>query len=238
VIHESVDDAVEAVCRADGLEVGITPLRIMHVGYEDDRTHKYRRNLPLLRRAVAEEPGRPFYWAHLAETLAALGEIDEAIDVARQAIAISRRLDPRTRSVNGSVAYQTLARLLGNRGEDALPVLNEALDIFPHDCDLQFLRGWALVQTGRYEAALGILDRLVKGQPEGTPAAGISYDQRIFGEFAEDQRGVALMRLGRFAEAAKAFEAAAAAAPENPGYRAKAAAMRGRASRAGSEPAG
>jgi glycosyltransferase involved in cell wall biosynthesis len=236
VVHESVDDAVEAVCRADGLEVGITPVRIMHLGYEGDRTRKHRRNLPLLRRAAAGEPGRPFYWAHLAETLAALGEIDEAVEVAGQAIAISRRLDPRARAVNGSVAYQTLARLLGNRGEDALPVLDEALDVFPHDCDLQFLRARALVEARRYDEALGILDRLVAGQPKGTPTAGISYDMRIFGEFAQDQRGVALLRLGRFADAAMAFEAAAAVAPENPAYHAKAVAMRGRAARAGTEP--
>ncbi|HVL72134.1 MAG TPA: glycosyltransferase [Beijerinckiaceae bacterium] len=228
IIHENIAGAVRAVCRSDGLTIGTTPLRLEHIGYEGDIAHKHRRNLALLRRAVEAEPEIPFYWAHLAETLAALGETDEAIEAARRGIDIARRLDVEVRRANGSTAYYTLARLLGARGEDVLPLVEEALASFPEDCNLQFVRAWALVQAGRHEEAVPILDRLC----EGPPAEAMSYDRRIFGEFAQDQRGVALMRLGRFAEAAEAFAAASAAAPENLSYRAKAVAMRGRTARA------
>jgi glycosyltransferase involved in cell wall biosynthesis len=228
VIHENIVNAVEAVCRSDGLTVLATPLRLTHEGYEGDLTRKHLRNLPLLRRAVQDEPDRPYYWSHLAETLAALGQTDDAIETCRKAIEVARRLDPGARRANGSVAYQTLARLLGNRGEDALPVLDEAIEFFPADCDLLLLRARALIPAGRHDEALSILDDLLAG-PSDTR---MSYDERIFGEFAQDLRGQALLRLERFAEAAAAFEAAAAANPGNLAYRAKAAAMRGQAARA------
>ena len=62
----------------------------------------------------------------------------------------------------------------------------------------------------------------------------LAYDRRIFGEFALDLTGVALLRLGRFAEASAAFERAAASAPERDRirYRAKAAAAAAKAANA------
>ena len=58
---------------------------------------------------------------------------------------------------------------------------------------------------------------------------GPAYDERIFGEFAHEARGVALFKLERYAEAAEAFAAAMQLAPENTAYRAKHAAAAGRA---------
>ncbi|MDF3060734.1 MAG: glycosyltransferase [Microvirga sp.] len=239
IIHENITSPVKAVCAVEGMEIRSTPLRLTHVGYEGDITHKHERNLALLRRAVQEEPDRPFYWACLAETLAALSRDDEAIAACNRAISAQRQLDLLTRRAYGGLAYQVLARILSNEGQDALPILNEAIESFPNECDLLFLRARALIAAGRHEEAVAILDDLVATDVDRPVKSGTSYDRRIFGEFAHDLRGIALLRLERFAEAAEAFEraaAAAAAAPDNLAYRAKAAAARGRAARTAARP--
>ena len=59
----------------------------IHPGYDGDQTAKHARNLPLLERATRKEPGRVYYWHHLAETLAALGRPAEALEAAARGLA-------------------------------------------------------------------------------------------------------------------------------------------------------
>ena len=53
----------------------------------------------------------------------------------------------------------------------------------------------------------------------------IAHDRRIFDLHAHDLKGVALLRLGRRAEAAESFRRAALAAPDELSYRVKAQAL-------------
>ncbi len=76
----------------------------------------------------------------------------------------------------------------------------------------------------RYDDALTTIDQLTAQDKDEFFDPLLSYDRRIFGEFAHDLAGIALMRLGRMAMAATAFAAAAEEAPEPLAYRAKAAA--------------
>jgi glycosyltransferase involved in cell wall biosynthesis len=233
VFHETMRPGIEAVCREDGLAILDSAVKITHVGYEGDLSHKHRRNLPLLRKAVEERPWNIFCWQHLAETLAALGETREAIEACREAVELARRPPKEMKEQSdGSLAYQAMARLLSDVGEDALPIIEEGLRKVPHDRALLFFRARGLITAGREEEALTVLDRLAAEDPSTLHDRYTAYDVRIFGEFAQDLRGVALLRLARYDEAAEAFEKAAVAAPENLAYRTKAAAMRGRAARA------
>jgi glycosyltransferase involved in cell wall biosynthesis len=232
LFHETVRPGIEAVCRQDGLGIRDSDVRIVHVGYEGDLTRKHLRNLPLLRRAVQERPWNIYCWQHLAETLAALGEVQEAVALCDKAIALARqRSDDPQRKADGSLAYQLTARLLGDLGKDPLPVIEEGLAAAPQDRALWFLRARALVGPSRCEEALAILERLTAEDPDAFHDRYAAYDKRIFREFAHDLAGVARLRLGQFEQAASAFGKAAAAAPDNMAYRVKAAAMSGRASR-------
>jgi tetratricopeptide (TPR) repeat protein len=65
------------------------------------------------------------------------------------------------------------------------------------------------------------LDTLLSVDLATLPEEGPAYDERIFGEFAHEARGVALFRLERYAEAAEAFAEALRLAPDNLEYRAK-----------------
>ena len=49
VIHERMQDGVDAVCRSDGLEIGFCDVALHHIGYEGGQRHKITRNVPLLR---------------------------------------------------------------------------------------------------------------------------------------------------------------------------------------------
>ena len=235
IIYENVLESLDVVCRAEGLVIRDTPLRIDHLGYETDLTPKHRRNLALLRRAVAERPDQPFYWSRLGESLAALGEVAEAIEACRTAIELAPNLGPGIERGELAFAYQTLARLLAEAGEPVekvLDTIDQGLRWRPDDYALSFARARALIEARRPKEALAILDRLAAIDPDSVRPHSTGYDRRLFGEFAHDLRGVALLRLGRYDEAAAAFEKAAVAAPDNLAYRTKAAAMRGQAARA------
>ena len=87
--------------------------------------------------------------------------------------------------------------------------------------------------AGCYEDALQRFDALLAVDVSVLPdeSQGPSYDAGIFGALSYDARGVCLFRLGRFAEAAQAWEAAAGAAPGDPSLAVKRDLARGRAAR-------
>jgi glycosyltransferase involved in cell wall biosynthesis len=225
-IHERIWPGIEALCEAENLSVERCAARILHVGYEGDLRHKHRRNLPLLQRAVTENPERVYCWWHLGETLAALGRREEAETTLRKAIQVARRSKKPAERFEASLAYQTLARIAFDADEDALPVIEEGLAVLPEDYALQFMKARALINSHSHEVALGMLDRLIAVNSTDFINAHAAYDRRIFSEFALDLKGVALLRLQRFVEASVEFNKAAQVASEQDRlrYRAKAAA--------------
>jgi tetratricopeptide (TPR) repeat protein len=232
-IHERVWPGIEAVCEADNLSVGRSAARLIHVGYEGDLTHKHNRNLPLLQRAVTEDPRRVRCWWHLGDTLAELGRRAEAEAALTTAIAVAKRTRiPRDR-FEASLAYQTLARLQFDAGEDPLAIIEQGLATLPEDQALIFMKARALINLQEHERALELLKQLTAHDATSFEDKHIAYDRRIFSELAFDLVGVASLRLGRFAEAKAAFESAAASTSgqDQLRYRAKAAAAAAKAGR-------
>jgi tetratricopeptide (TPR) repeat protein len=231
VIHETVHNGILQVCRDDDRAILDSALSISHLGYEGDLTHKYHRNIPLLRQAVEQVPGRVFYWLDLARSLAGIGEFDEAVAMCRRATEVSRADSKAKQKADGSLAYQTWAMLLLSRNLDALSVAEEGLTEYPEDRVLWLVHARALVRAGRPEEALHRINALLADDPGEFYDPLVAYDRRVFREYAYDLEGIALLRLGRHAEAADAFERAANAAPEDRSYRMKAIAARGQAAR-------
>jgi glycosyltransferase involved in cell wall biosynthesis len=225
-IHEQIWPGIDVLCADENLSVGHCSAGILHVGYEGDLSHKHRRNLPLLERAVTENPERVYCWWHLGETLAAVGRREEAETTLRKAIQIAGRSKKTGVQFEASLAYQSLARITLDANEDALPVIEEGLAALPEDFALQFMKARALINLHSHEAALGTLDRLITENTTDFTNAHAAYDRRIFNEFALDLKGVALLRLGRFVEASIEFNKAAqaASAQDRLRYRAKSAA--------------
>ncbi len=230
-MHEKVVPAIHAVAASDQRPIGVCDLQLTHVGYDGDQTRKHRRNLPLLRRQVRAEPGNLFNWHHLARVLAGLGRPQAAERVLLHAIGIAEAkpfTDP-----CGVLAYGELIAVRHGRGEDVTGLLARARGRYPRNCLLVWLEARALTAGGQHEEAIAALDWLLAVDVRRLPDEGPSYDERIFGELAHEGRGLCLLRLGRCAEAAAAYAAAARCAPGNPAYPVKRDLAMARARRAG-----
>jgi tetratricopeptide (TPR) repeat protein len=235
VIHEKVVPAIHAVAASDQRPVGLCDLQLTHVGYEGDQTRKHRRNLPLLRRQVRAEPENLFNWHHLARVLAGLGRPQAAERVLLHAIGIAEAkpcTDP-----CGVLAYGELIAIRHGRGEDVTGLLAQARGRYPRNCLLAWLEARSLTAGGRPADAIAALDWLLAVDTRRLPDEGPAYDERIFGELAHEGRGLCLFRLGRYAEAAQAYAAAARCAPGEPAYPVKRDLALARARRAGQAPA-
>lgn len=219
VMHEKVTVAIARVARAEGLEIGSCELELDHLGYDGDQTRKHRRNLPLLTAQLAAEPENVFNWCHLAAVHAALGDGRAAGEALERAVALTRLHHPV--GPEGGLAYADLARHRHAAGLDPSPVLDEGLERFPDNLLLVWLKGRAELEAGRHEQALAWFDRLAAVDRASLAETGLGYDERLFGPYAQESRGVCLFRLGRFAEAADAFGRAEREEPGNPEHRVK-----------------
>ncbi|HTV37139.1 MAG TPA: glycosyltransferase family 2 protein [Xanthobacteraceae bacterium] len=224
VIHETMVPAIERIVCDEQAFIATTPVRLEHLGYDGDPLAKAARNMPLLRRAISDGPNRVYCWYHLAETLLAMGETEEALAAACAGLAAATRQPSEKQQANASMIYQMMARAQMQQGLDPLPLLSEGLAAVPHDHALSFIEARARLDVGDYERALQIAERLRAIDPESLADGLLAFDRRIFGEFAADIAGVAAFRLGRFATAAGHFAAAAAGseAGQDEAYRMKA----------------
>ncbi len=206
IIHERVAPSILAVAKSDGRRIGTCDCEIVHVGYEGDIAHKHRRNLPLLLRAVEDQPERVYCWCHLGETLLALGQAVDGEAALRKATEISSLRRHPQDVVEGSLAFQQLAALFARNGRDPLPLIESGLAAFSEDHALRLMRARELVHRSREEEALPILEQMAAIDPVTFFDPRIAFDRRIFGEFAEELRGLAWFRLGRYAEAADVYQ--------------------------------
>lgn len=235
-IHETIRPDLHVLQRDIGARVVNVPARLVHLGYDGDMTRKYLRNLPLLRAAVLRDPDRVYYWNDLAHTLAGLGETDEAIAVSAEGVARPVPGDRSSRILR-SMLIHTHARLRAQRGEDVRELIEAGLQLYPANWSLRFLRAHVLIDAGAPGAALADLEALVAQDAESLCDDLLAHDQRIFGCYAHDLMGLALLRMGNRAGAAAAFARAAAAAPDVLEYRVKALALGGALAEAGSSAA-
>lgn len=223
-IHETIRPDLDALQRSIGATTVDVPATLLHLGYDGDMSAKYRRNLPLLRTSLATWPERIYYWTDLAETLAGLGEVDEAIAVSAEGLARGTASGP-IGQVSRSALIHTHARLRIPRGDDLRALIEEGLRCYPDNWSLRFLRAQAAINAGEPALAIPDLEALAAQDPDDIYDEHFAYNRRIFGCYAYDLMGVARLRLGDREAAMEAFARAADAAPESGEYRIKALAM-------------
>lgn len=234
-IHETVHPDIAAVTRCDGLVLANVEIGLNHLGYVGDLTYKHHRNLPLLEQAVKVDPERIFLWVDMAQALASLGRREEAERACWRAIEIAAAAPNQKQKADGALAWQCLAALfVDSDPERALTLADRAVVDYPDQHALALARANAIVATGGAAEALPILRALTQIDADAFFDPLTAYDKRIFGEWAFDLMGAAYARLGRREDAGEAYARAASLAPDNLGYRAKAAAF---ARRPSSSPA-
>jgi len=233
-IHETMVPLIEAIAARDGLPLARTAVEIDHLGYDGDQAAKHVRNIPLLRRGSATDPGRVYLWYHLAESLCAVGEVDEAVRAGYRGLQAARESPSDRQRANASLIYQMLARLARERGDDPRALIAEGLAAVPDDHALRLMRARAGLDAGDAAGALAIAASLLAIDPDALCDGLLAFDRRIFGEFAHDLAAIAAFRLGRFDAACLHFDAAAALARDPLPYRIKARAAEARARQAAS----
>jgi len=215
-IHEKVAPAIAALARSDDRRIGEGPLELDHAETQDDQTRKHARYAPMLRAALAADPGDIYNWRHLAHVLDGLGDPRGA----EQALLCAAALSCRTRPVTGSLAFAELVHRRVACGDDAAALIEEGLRHYPDNAALIWQQARADIQAGRHAAALQWLDRLdmdVDMPVEDT----IAYPAELFAADVPDARGLCLFRLGRYREAADAYRRAEAFEPASQARRAR-----------------
>lgn len=231
VIHEQVVDAIHRVAVRDGRTVSDWPaLELDHLGYDGDQARKHLRNLPLLRRRLKADPAAIFSRHHLSHVLLATGDAAGAEETLEHAVELARG-EPQPSS-DGSLAWGDLVRLRHERGADVGELLTEGKGRWPNNWQLVWIEGNVALDAGRLEEAIDCFRRLLAADTAGLAEQGVSYDERIFGVFAQSSLGLALFRAGRFAESADAYAAAARLEPGNPEHEVKRTLAAARAGRA------
>lgn len=221
IIHENIWPGIHAYRVAQGGRIGRSSLVLDHEGYERDQQAKHQRNLPLLRRALAEDPSKVFNWCHLATIYTSLGKDRLADKAWKGGLAVARKR-PRSQSGEDSLPYVGLIERLLARSRPATRLLAEALERFPRNHQFQWLRGTTLMRARRYREAIPVFERLVACGQSGEIDRSLAYDARIFDVFAYDSLAACHFKLGTYATAQRYFELAATRDPDKLEYRVKA----------------
>jgi tetratricopeptide (TPR) repeat protein len=147
-----------------------------------------------LRQALAVDPHEPFAHSLLSLCLAEREQFQEATEEARQAVHLSP---------DSAFAHYALAKILHlrNRNEEALAALSEALRLDSSEAGHFALLAGIHIGEKRWRGALEAAER------------GLQIDSEHLG--CTNLRAIALVKLGRRAEADATIEAALAKSPEN-----------------------
>jgi tetratricopeptide (TPR) repeat protein len=199
------------------------PLAFEHLGYEGNLEAKHRRNLPLLRRAVEQDPERIYLWHALGEAELGLGNPVTAESAWRRGLAVVRT---RTARPGDVLVYADLLDLhLSRQGQQLPDAVELAEEANHHHHDDPLVLWWTarlLAEEGDYAAAKHRLNRLLAYGPEGPSTRGsLGYDRKLFGAYAWAMLGVCSLAEGNPVRALEWLRRAEAADHSNPEIRVK-----------------
>ena len=211
-VHEQLSPSIARL----GGTVAATDLVIDHKGYHQDFTdqkQKQVRNLALLRAQLEETPDDAMMLFHLGEALGLGGEIAEAADAYRRALA-----RPDMPAQNAAVAYRGLANCL-LRLADYPGVLEACREATLRDEGYalpRLLAAMALCRLNRPADALEELDSYLRLADRAPLAARRVLEHESSPAFALALKGDCLLTLGRKPEAEAAFREAVRRQPDAP----------------------
>ncbi len=197
VIHETVAPDVLALVDRGAGRVVDAPLHIEHLGYEGDLSHKHERNLPLLRRAVAEWPERLYLHMTLGEAQFGLGDAEAAEQSWRAGLAQVRSRPPQPGDV---LLYADLLDLhfapSGTTLDDADALAGEMARRHADDPLTLWWTGRRDVECDRFDDARGKMRRLLEMGRSESSVAELGYDLGLFDVFPSSLLGTCCLREG------------------------------------------
>lgn len=154
---------------------------------------RYQQALPHFQHLLDLNPGNAFAWYELGTAINHLDGIEDAANCWRRALAVEPRFKAASVALGGALRDMTFR-------EGAEAVYRDALRQTPQDPELVCALAELLVEMGRADEAVALLD-------ENQAARGERADTDYY-------RGVAQITLGQFKEAEKSFRQTIARAPD------------------------
>jgi len=219
LIHENIWPALNEYSAKRGGTVGKSELVLDHEGYEGDRQAKNARNLPLLEKALRQDPAHVYAWCHLATIYVDRNEPELAKQAWFSALKLVR--ERAARAPEDILPYLGLIRNGADLGCDTEFLLAEALSRFPSSVQLQWLRARKLMDEGRFEDAILAFERIVERGRIGDYDDIMAHDSKLFGVFAYDCLATCHFRLQQYSESRHYYDLAAQQDPGNLEYRVK-----------------
>jgi len=214
VIHERIHPAVEAVARSEGRTIGSCDVTLHHFGYESDQGAKNSRNIPLLRKYLADEPDRLYCWWHLGECYRLAEQHDAAIEAWTSGISRLLSIEADWRQLADSSLYLSLIKLRHSKGEDVQSLARQALRLFPDSLALQWVGAQISVEQGDLATARSVFQRLIGIDADTFCDHKISYDKALFRHLSAEPLALCYFRERRFADAARLYAQAARTASD------------------------
>lgn len=219
VIHETIWPAVHEVMARDLMRVRPSSLVMDHVGYDGPQDHKHPRNLPLLRRALAQDPDHVYCWYHLGATLRATGDPSGARDAWLAGIDVLRRRGA-TRPAD-SLAFIELIQADLADSRDVTELMAEARTRFPRDPVLRWIEARIAMIEGRHDEAIAGFTALTAAAGRGELTEDLGFPSSLFGATTLAMIATCHFEQGAHRSAADFFARAESAEPDNIEYRTK-----------------
>jgi tetratricopeptide (TPR) repeat protein len=217
-MHETFMGDIGRLISAGAGRIGDCGLAIDHVGYDGDQSHKFDRNMRLLRKQIQADPRRVYLRWHLGTLYRDVGDDAAAEATWREGVQLARQWPQPAAEV--ALCAVELAKQLVARGEDPAPLIAEMATFGREEPMLRWLQGKSLLARGQYDDAVPIFVQLAEIDPE-TLVADVSYDARLFGAHAWAELGDAAFRLGRYLDSRRCYECAERVAPLRAEFRVK-----------------
>lgn len=211
IIHERITESLRRVCRHDGTIVASAHhLRLEHIGYEGDQSHKHARNEPILRKALKQDPDRVYCWFHLAVTSRALGEFAEMERCLEQAVQRAVRSGSEEELSVASSCCQIRSEIAMDAGDarQARSHAEKGLEFCPENLPLIWIKGRALLDLERPRETIDTVLPLTEIDPDRIVHQTLSFDKGLFRRDAHALLGSAHFELGEYRRAAQFFDRA------------------------------
>ncbi|MDI6871274.1 MAG: glycosyltransferase [Bacillota bacterium] len=203
-IHEQL-----AVARPEAVEVSENPVIRHKVVAGRDRRRKCRRNLELLQREAAANPGNAFLQYYLGVEWLGLGKPARALPCFQRAC---RELDDSHLLFRAPAVRYLIGCLRAlDRIDEALCFCLEECARYPDYTDLFFEGGLLLEARGDYAVAIRWFEEAVRS---GRPPAVFAHTEGTSSDLAFYHLGYCCERLGRFAQSRDYYRKALSANPE------------------------
>lgn len=228
-IHETPVPDLRRIVREEGQRFERIDMFMQHYGYEGNQRAKHERNLPMLLEQVKAAPRRVYLWNHLGRVHEGLGHRVEAHAAWQEGIDIVR-VDG-LKEVVDILVYGSMALSLLHRGEDATPFITEGLALDPDHYTLRLALARQHMADQQWQAAIEPIQHLIEvGEHQEVNRSVLAYASEMFHQWPWEMLADCCFELGRYTEAAGAYERAAIEGADAMAMRVKAIACRSLAS--------